>query len=362
MKIQLIMVVACGAMLVACAQDKVETPAPEPVAPTSDAPPAPETVEDTAPPELEPVIEAAPEPEPDPVPEPEPEPVVSACGLEDRFVHQTKHDGDRPVFTGSGAIAFQANYAVNTDGAPTSYHPDDPWGSKGLAINTVCNGVDVTLADGTKYDYSKCRELVPAFETARDGGWTADSGPRVRFYGAATVGSSGDAANTPCINDAAPYEGYLVSTTSLIADPSKGRCDQSRYLDSLELPFIIYPGNQEFTSRGMGLRDLVFIFDPKTGRETFAIVGDRGPGWGLGEGSVKIGKVMNGTGDNPASRRDTYRFGSKEIVTIVFTDTTLQPPYTAEAVAAAGEAALADFGGRDRASACATELAEAQGN
>jgi hypothetical protein len=285
-----------------------------------------------------------------------PEPV--GCGLEDSFIHATRHDGDRPVLSGPDALAFVSNYAVNTDGAPRSYHPDDPYGSAGLAINTVCNGVDVTLADGTAYDYSRCRDLVAGFVAARDGAWTSEGGPRVRFYGAATIGGEGYAGHTPCINTAPPHEGYLVSTTALAADPTKGRCDQARYLDSLELPFITFPGDTDFTGRGMGLRDLAYVHDPKTGRETFAIVGDQGPAWGLGEGSVKIGKAMTGRTDNPVSRRDTHNFGARNVVTIVFTEESLKAPYTLEAITAAGEAALAKFGGRERALACAAALSD----
>lgn len=281
---------------------------------------------------------------------------VAACGLDDRFTHTTRHDGDRPVLAGTDGVLFAADYAVNTDGAPTSYHPDDPWGSAGLAINTVCNGVSVTRADGTELDYSRCRDLVPAFVEARDGGWVADNGPRVDFYGAASMGDAGEARHIPCISDAAPFEGYLISTTSLAADPAKARCDQSRYLNSLEIPFIIYPGATDFISRGVGLRDLAYLFDPATGRETFAIVGDRGPRWGLGEGSVKVGKVMNGIDADPVSRRDTYRYASRGVVTLIFTPDTLEPPYTPERIAAAGEAALQRFGGRERVSACAARL------
>src|SRR6186713_2660976 len=39
-------------------------------------------------------------------------------------------------------ILFQTNLRVNTDGAPLSYHTQDPRG-RTLAINTVCNGFAV---------------------------------------------------------------------------------------------------------------------------------------------------------------------------------------------------------------------------
>ena len=142
------------------------------------------------------------------------------CGMRFDFVHPTKHAGDRIIYEGDGALFFTTPFAVNTDGAPTSYHPDDPWGNAGLAINTICNGANARLPDGRRLDYSECRDLVGAFRQARAAGWRANGVPRMEFYGVATQ----DAENAvPCTIPDGPYAGYFVSTTSQVADASRER-------------------------------------------------------------------------------------------------------------------------------------------
>lgn len=306
-----------------------------------------------------------------PQPEPAPGPLVmtgpsaggeletseeSRCDLPSRFHHETRNDGARDVLYGADALVFVSNYAVNTDGAPTSYHPDDPWGSRGLAINTVCNGVDAITPEGERVRYDQCSRLVALFEEARDGGWLPEGGPRVGFYGIAARGDGEPDRFLPCINGQAPYEGYLVSTTSLAADPSLARCDQSRYLNALEVPFVIVPGHRNFTSRGVEVRDLAVVHQPATGRTVFAVVGDRGPSWGLGEGSVYLAKALSGRTETPTTRREVNRMGPRGVVTLLLPKTNLAPPYTVERIDEAGRAALARFGGVERLEACAAEI------
>lgn len=304
----------------------------------------------------------APEPVP-PAPQPQEQPLNGSspsepdelrparCGMTEAFVHETRHNGDRIVYEDtSGSLLFTTDYAVNTDGARSSYHPDDPYGSEGLAINTICNGANVTMPDGTQYNYSNCRELVSAFRTARDGGWVGDNLPKMSFYGVATE----PATDKPCIISEGPYAGYFVSTTSLNNPGVTGDCNPERYLDSLDVPFVIYPGDREFTTRGMGLRDIVAIYKPETDKLVFAIVGDRGPRWGLGEGSVAVSKQLRGIETNPETRRQTYAYGAKGVTTLVLTDTRMSGPFSAEAIEAAGRDALREWGGLERLKACTT--------
>lgn len=171
------------------------------------------------------------------------------CDMAFGFAHETRNEGVRAIYEGDGALFFTTPYAVNTDGAPTSYHPDDPYGNQGLAINTICNGANVRLPDGQRIDYSNCQALVNAFREARDAGWVDARAPRVEFYGVATKGSSGDERFEPCLISSGPYEGYFVSTTSQVNDPERGRCEQERYLNALELPFIIVPSKNPSSAK-----------------------------------------------------------------------------------------------------------------
>jgi hypothetical protein len=272
-----------------------------------------------------------------------------ACGLSESFVHAT-HDGRETVLYDDGVIVFRTPYRVNTDGAPNSYHPEDPGGSRGLAINTICNGANAYTSAGERVDYRQCERLIGLFREARAAGWPS-SGARMQFYGVA----SSNSGSLPCIEDEGPYAGYFVSSTS-VHDPAFGICDQRRYLDALSLPFIIAPGHANFRARGMNVRDLAVVYNPARERMVFAMVGDEGPAQGLGEGSVALNRTLAGRSDWPTTRRETYAFGLADAVTVVFPDASIGPPYTNERIAVAGQAALARFGGTERLTACAQAL------
>ena len=340
-------VTVAAILLAACVQDGAIAPEPAPQA-AADAVPEPASASAAEPAAAmdAPAQPAAPATAADPEP--------ASCALNGAFDHVTRNDGTRRVIFGEDGLMFRSDYAVNTDGAPTSYHPDDPWGSSGLAINTVCNGVDIAAPE--EVDYSQCKKLIDYFAQARDAGWTGADSPIVNFYGIATKSDTGEGRHQPCINDDPAYKGYFVSTTSQLADPSRGRCDQGRYLNSLDLPFIIRPRGANFSGNGVDVGDLALVMDPASGRQTFAIVGDIGPSWGLGEGSVYVSRALTGKATNPKTRKEVYGYGARNVLTLVFTGAPMKPPYTPERIEAAGKAALERFGGQDRFNACAAEL------
>jgi hypothetical protein len=275
--------------------------------------------------------------------------VTAECGLEYAFTHTTRHDGERNIYGDAAALFFTAAMAVNTDGAPNSYHPEDPWGSA-KAINTICNGANARLPDGRKLNYAQCRELVAAFEEAKAAGWEAPGKPVMEFYGVAAKGA------TPCLIQSGPYAGYFVSTTSLAADQTKGHCDQERYLNSLEIPFSIYPGARAFTERGVGKGDVVVYFNPANDAIEFGVVGDRGPAWGLAEGSVAFAKTLRKLTEDPKNRRDTYRFGVEKVHALILPNETLSGPFTGENVRMRAEARFEEWGGLERFKDCVATI------
>jgi hypothetical protein len=264
---------------------------------------------------------------------------MAACGLDHRFTHQS-FDGPVSVSHGEGAVLFAGPMQVNTDGAPTSYHPDDLWGTDGLAINTICNGASAVLASGERLDYRQCTRLIEAVREARAADW--EGFPRIEFYGVATRNGR------PCT---AP-SGHFVSTTALAADPSRDRCDQARYLDALTVPFIIRPGASAFTDQGMGLGDLAVTVEPRSGRMEFAVVGDIGPRRGLSEGSVFLARTLRGQATQPTTRREVAATAVPRVWTLVLTDATLEAPITTDRIRAAASAAFEAWGGRPRLDAC----------
>jgi len=274
---------------------------------------------------------------------------AAECGLERAFVHTTKHHGDRNIYGDAHALFFTAPMAVNTDGAPTSYHPDDPWGSQ-KAMNTICNGANARLPDGRTLNYSQCRALVEAYREAKAAGWDNPLKPRMEFYGVAANGA------IPCVIQSGPYAGYFVSTTSLPADESKDRCDQERYLNSLTIPFSIYPGASAFTQRGVGKGDVVVYYNPANDVIEYGVVGDRGPGWGLAEGSVAFAKSLNQLTHDPQTRKDTYRFGVTKLHALILPSETLSGPFTAENVRSRAKERFEAWGGLDRFKSCVVTI------
>lgn len=272
------------------------------------------------------------------------------CGSTGSFAHATRHDGTRTVRTGTGFLFYAAPLAVNTDGAPTSYHPDDPGGSAGLAINTICNGANARMPNGQVIDYSRCPELIAAFRQAKAAGWTNPAKPRMDFYAVASRNGR------PCVIPSGEYAGYFVSTTSQVADASKDSCDQERYLNSLTLPFAIYPGHSNFTNRGVGKKDIVVIHNPANGRVEYGIIGDRGPRWGLGEVSVHFARYLRNLPANPRTRRETYAYVVPRANVLILSAATIEPPYTLEKIRAEGSRAFEQWGGMQRFDACARTL------
>lgn len=199
----------------------------------------------------------------------------SNCGLSRHFTHETAR-GPRTIIGGKGALAYRTNYAVNTDGAPNSYHPDAPWGDKGLAINTICDGANAVTAAGETVDYWQCRHLVGIFKARRDAGWPA-GGDRIDFYGAVSEASWGPGARRPCPQASGPHAGAMVSSTSLMANTSLGRCNHRSYTDALAVPFIVVPGRSNLAEHGMALGDLAVVLNPTNRRMVYTIVGDIGP-------------------------------------------------------------------------------------
>lgn len=272
------------------------------------------------------------------------------CGIAGKFMHPTRHEGNRTIHSDSSSLFFTSSMAVNTDGAVTSYHPDDPAGKDGLAINTICNGANVYLNPTAKLDYKKCAQLIAAFRVAKAGGFAPDKFPKVSFYAVAT------SAGRPCIVPSGEFKGYFVSTTSLLADPAKGVCDPGRYLDSLSIPFTIYPGSSAFTSRGVGKGTVVVSLNPENGVVEYAVVGDRGPAWGLAEGSVFLAKSLRRVDATPRTRKETYAFVVPKVHTLMLPGEKIAAPYTLEKIRTEGAAALKRWGGTERLKDCAAEL------
>jgi ABC-type molybdate transport system substrate-binding protein len=181
---------------------------------------------------------------------------------------------------------------VNTDGAPKSYHPQDPRG-KSLAFNNMANAMDGIFDKMGKNancgeKQGKCFSLyISTFEQSRDANYKPKGHPT--FTTKDMIPWRLDDAlgyKVPCT---AP-SGYFISQTALNVDTHKDVCDQSRYLDSTKFKAVVLPGDVVWKSQGVRTDkgDLVVVRDLETGEIDFAINGDSGPPAGIGEGSMLL--------------------------------------------------------------------------
>lgn len=139
-------------------------------------------------------------------------------------------------------ILFQTGMAVDADGSPNAYHPND-----------------------TGLDY------------------LANAGKPGNWWGIAV-----DSGGIPYIQKSYHQSpGYYVSTTSLI-NPQFPSNNPDRYLNSERIPYIVLPVRDSF---GCSNGDLGLVYNTKNGDNMYVIVGDRGPD--IGEASIATAKALN---------------------------------------------------------------------
>lgn len=240
-----------------------------------------------------------------------------------------------------GAIAFASQMAVNTDGAPDSYHPDD------IGITHICNGVSV----GPECTWKA--ECLPDFRQARSEGFRGPT--KICFFGMVA-----DRNGIPLVQkEGHPKPGFFVSTTAL-QQPGVANEEPDAYLDSNEIPFVVIPRTwQKQEHHGLGLGDYAVVLRKSTGVLSFAIIGDLGPAKKLGEGSVALHTAL---GNDPFQMRFGVRRARKgidgrDVVYVLFPGSRRRGErITKELIAREGKRLLAEFGGDEKVRRCSRNL------
>jgi hypothetical protein len=264
-------------------------------------------------------------------------------------------EGSFKVFDGKDhALVFRAKYAINTDGAVTSYHKDDIRGQT-KAINNICNGVNVTLPNGTSLpggSNATCPGLRTAFAQARDLGWQAAAAPRVDFFAIAKKTCNAQRKCVPCET----ADGFLVSTTSLENPGVTDVCDPKRYFDSLTLSGIVIPKSGLFINRGARSGDLVMVRSRATGQTFGAIVADTGPAANLGEGTVALALKLRGSSTLPTNFQQVKTLSLTSVDYVVFPGTSAKlaagDRFDAAKVEQAARAQFDEWGGGTQMDRC----------
>ena len=233
----------------------------------------------------------------------------------------------------SNFAMFVAPLAVNTDGAPTSYHPDDFFG-KSLAINRIDNGIAIKKAGG-----ATVTEKRAAFEEWRASEWSRiPDGYSITWRNVIAADNDGK----PCVFRNPPDVGYFGSLTALkngLSGSAAGECGRANQLDQRVIPAIVLRGNANpLKAFGARAGDLVVAINPATGKTVPAIIGDTGDGNRIGEGSVALNMALLGKTRQPHTYEDALKLdtGGSDMIIAVLPGTAAylrQRPYTADNIA-----------------------------
>jgi hypothetical protein len=217
--------------------------------------------------------------------------------------------------TGTSAYFFITNHiAVDADGAPNAYHPDNI-------------GLD----------------------------WLANAGYPDSSWWKDVLVVDPDNPNQPYIQKTGPFAGYFISRTAL-EDSTKPEIDLSCFVDSTRIPYIVFPGGfRKMADIGM-LGDLGFAINVKTGVKTGFVVADIGPvSAPLGEVSIRLAEKLGGKNVSP---RTGAKMPEGDILYIVFPFSARQYkwPLSADKIEEIAKELLDEAGGADAIRACADNL------
>ncbi len=201
--------------------------------------------------------------------------------------------GSTPTYTVSGkaGVAFKAGMAIDADGSPHAYNPQ----------NTGLDALGNAGKPGNWWGIDTNSSGKPYVQGAKD-----------------------------------PAPGYYVSTTAL-TDSRYPSSDPRHFVDSETVPFIAVP--PELKNQGVKVGDLVAVRNEKTGKTAYAVVADIGPRGKIGEGSIKLAQEL---GINSNARSGGASSG---ISYVVFPGTKQAWPMTNAQIQSAGQRLYDTFGG-----------------
>lgn len=202
--------------------------------------------------------------------------------------------------------------AIDADGAPNAYHPQD-------------KGIDALANAGfPKGNWNAILVVDPV------------------------------KPNEPYVQTEGEFAGYFVSQTTL-QDRSLPVTDIRRYVDSREVPYIVFRGGF-FSLKGTGnFGDVGAAMNIDNGKESPFIVADAGPRDApLGEVSIRLAENLGGMNVNPRTGAGIPR---GRFVYLVFPRTKSDPawPVSSEQLQRRTQELVASIGGWERVRACIIE-------
>lgn len=218
---------------------------------------------------------------------------------------------------------YRARLAVNTDGAPTSYHPNDFNGER-LAINKIVHGITIARVDGGSITDAQKKDVFNRWRSSPT--WQVPQGYRISWQSVIAPNSAG----RPCIFSSGERRGYfgsLTATKNGLPASQWGECQVNNQLDLRHVPAIVLrgPSVNPLTKFGVRKGDLVFAINPSTSPPIFAaaIIGDTGNAKRIGEGSVALNMKLLGISVQPRTYREAVRLdtGNRQMIVAILPGT-----------------------------------------
>ncbi len=248
--------------------------------------------------------------------------IASSAAAECKF-SEWKTFKQTKLYRADGGTAYfwvTSRAAVDADGSPRAYHPDDvgkPCGATGAGLDCPANA----------------------------GYPNASWWPTVL---AADPGNPGKAFVSP--------SGFFVSMTALTDQDNGNPRDPARYADASTIPYVVFPRpfNQMSGTGLMG--DIGVAYHLSTKKITPFVVADVGPDEGLGEGSIALFAALGGNNPNP---RTGSGIAPGKVLYLAFPrSASARPdkwPLTLAQIEELADDLLAPLGGEATLTACAAE-------
>jgi hypothetical protein len=234
------------------------------------------------------------------------------AGAECRFAEWQEYSGTSLLsHPSASAYMFSSTHmAVDADGAPNAYHPDD-------------TGLDY-LANAGYPKASWWKDVLVQDPADPDKAFAQPSGE---------------------------FAGYFIAKTAL-EDRSKDETDTARFVDARNIPYLVFPGSfYRMTGTGR-LGDLGYAINVSTGDSTAFVVADIGPSRAdLGEVSIALAEALGGENPNP---RNGAGMPEGEMLYVVFPFSSRNHPWpqSLAEIDRHAKALLTDVGGLESVLSC----------
>jgi hypothetical protein len=285
-------------------------------------------------------------------------------------------------------LAVITRIAVDADGSPRAYHPEDPEGTgtctriigrdgkvrpQGICALDRFSSGRMALFRGSdrlsKGDLVReWKDIWPLIRERRlkpvDLRSLAPDAPegyyffhwRARhltaFFKRTIIPQSRD--GYPCRHGAeSPFAGYFVAATTLNhnAPARPDACAPARYIDAEQIPFLVLPKGG---FGGIGIGDIMIARIRQGGAEriVYGLVADAGPAGQFGEGSVALNAALLGKADRPVmNMKETWALDIEgppvTVLVLGGTRELLKGDYSTDNIEAVARAQFARWGGRE---------------